>query len=597
MQKKLNIEERIPSTWCQVPFSDLFLDPKNNIVGGPFGSNLKSSEYRAEGIPVFRIQNIGRNKFFDKNINFITEEKAEFLSKHSFKSGDIIITKLGDPLGKTCFVPKKYETGIIVADLIRARIDNKNINPKFLVYQFNSPFFIKQFDRFTKGTTRPRIKLSVVRELWFNLPPLKEQERIVNAIEELFSDLDNGIHNLKIAQNQLKVYRQALLKYAFTGKLTEEWRKKNTPESAKNLIQYIEKERKKRYKKEFEDWNNDVKTWKNPNKKIGKRPNKPKKYKNLEITANDYDNFQDLPKEWVLSKIANISLVSTGITPLKSNIEFYKNGKIPWVTSGALNEWVVTKPTSFVTKKALEDTSLKLFPKNTLLVAMYGEGKTRGTCSELAFEATTNQAIAAIIQTGKEEVLRKYLKFFLLKNYTELRRLAVGGAQPNLNLGIIENTVFPVPTEAEAGLIVNELESQFSIIEHLEKTIHFGIRNSEILRQSILNKAFEGELVDQEPIDEPAKVLLKRIQKERKNYQSEQKLKEKKAPKKTRKMSKKLSIIDVLKASNKPMLAKDVWQQSTHSGDIERFYSELKDIQDSIKEVKKGTESLLSFTK
>lgn len=205
MSQNTGIE--IPRSWLQVSLSDLFLDPKNNIVDGPFGSNLKASEYQDEGIPVIRIQNIDRNRFIDKNINYVSEDKADFLSRHSFQSGDIIITKLGEPVGKACLVPEKYEHGIIVADLIRARIDHNHISKKFLLYQLNSSCLIKQFDKYTKGTTRQRIKLSIVRELIFNLPALQEQFRIVDTIEELFSELDNGVAHLKLAQNQLKVYR------------------------------------------------------------------------------------------------------------------------------------------------------------------------------------------------------------------------------------------------------------------------------------------------------------------------------------------------------------------------------------------------------
>jgi hypothetical protein len=141
------------------------------------------------------------------------------------------------------------------------------------------------------------------------------------------------------------------------------------------------------------------------------------------------------------------------------------------------------------------------------------------------------------------------------------------------------------------------LNLQFSIIENLESTINNSIRKSEYLRQSILKKAFEGKLVEQDPNDEPATQLLKRIQAEKKQYLENQKKQKKTNPIKRKKMSKELSIEEVLQSSDKPMLAKDVWQQSKHKDSIEDFYAELKKIQDNIKEVKKGTESLLSLVK
>ncbi len=296
-------------------------------------------------------------------------------------------------------------------------------------------------------------------------------------------------------------------------------------------------------------------------------------------------------------KNCEYSFVGTGVTPLKSKMEYYENGDIPWVTSGALNDWIVKEPSDYVTNKALAETNLKIYPKGTLLVALYGEGKTRGKCSELSFDSTTNQAIAAIVQVGLEEKLRKYLKYYLLKNYTEIRELAVGGAQPNLNLGIIENTIVPIPSENELDFIIDELEVQFSVILNLENAIESGLQKSDALRQSILKKAFEGKLVPQDPNDEPASELLKRIKAEKKMYLEEQKQQKKRTPKNTKKMSKELSIEEVLITSEKPMLAKDVWQKSKHKENIEDFYKELKDIQAKVKEVKKGTESLLSLEK
>jgi type I restriction enzyme S subunit len=595
-------ELKIPSTWVQVPFSDLFLDPKNNIVGGPFGSNLKSNEYRTEGIPVFRIQNIGRNKFIDKNINFVTEEKAEFLSKHSFKSGDIIITKLGDPLGKTCFVPKKYETGIIVADLIRVRVDNQNINPKFLVYQFNSPFFIKQFDSFTKGTTRPRIKLSVVRDLIFNLPPLNEQNNIVDVIEELFSDLDNGLENLKVAQKQINIYRYSLLHNALKGNLTNKWRKINNPESAEKLLDQIKFSRKEQYKQQLQEWNHASETWKKNDKK-GDKPKKPKlpiSAKNIE--SNETLDFTSIPESWSYCRIKEIAELVSGYA-FKAN-QFTQDGYYKVIRMGNLydNKLDMTRnPVSL--PKDVPDTIIEQYSANEEDILLTLTGTKYKRDYGYAVKVPTGEKNLLVNQRilSLKPLINNSFMLFLLRGKLfrdHFFSLETGGSnQGNVSSVSVGNIVVQLPSEIEQTEITNILESQFSIIDILEKIIDDSIQKSEVLRQSILKKAFEGNLVAQNSGDESAPLLLKRIQKERKKHQEDQKSQKKKSPKKTRKMSKKLSIIDVLKASDKPMLAKDVWQQSIHNDDIEEFYSKLKNIQDSIKEVKKGTESLLSFTK
>jgi type I restriction enzyme S subunit len=144
---------------------------------------------------------------------------------------------------------------------------------------------------------------------------------------------------------------------------------------------------------------------------------------------------------------------------------------------------------------------------------MYGEGKTRGMCSELQIESTTNQALAAI-QSARE--VKSYLKIFLAKNYQDLRRMASGGVQPNLNLGLVRVIALPIPPTDEQETIVEAVEDQLSVIEHLEAYLYAKLKGAQALRQSILRHAFNGQLVPQDHNDEPASELLKRIADERK---------------------------------------------------------------------------------
>ena len=114
-------------------------------------------------------------------------------------------------------------------------------------------------------------------------------------------------------------------------------------------------------------------------------------------------------------RVKDISILGTGATPLKSETKYYLNGNIPWLTSGALNKNFIEDCDEYITKEAYDKTNLRLYPPNTLLLAMYGEGKTRGKCSELKIKATTNQAIAAIVMNRTASKLKKYLKLFFQK--------------------------------------------------------------------------------------------------------------------------------------------------------------------------------------
>ena len=173
-------------SWEKKSLKDLCENYKKNIVDGPFGSNLKSEHFIDEGFPVLKIQNIKDFSINKKKMSYISKKKFDDLKRHSFKTGDIIMTKLGQPLGVSAIV-KDLKEGVIVADLVRIRADK--INTEFLCFQLNSTTVNSYINSMQKGATRPRIKLSVVRELPIYLPNSSKQEQIVRKIKEFKSIL------------------------------------------------------------------------------------------------------------------------------------------------------------------------------------------------------------------------------------------------------------------------------------------------------------------------------------------------------------------------------------------------------------------------
>jgi len=321
----------------------------------------------------------------------------------------------------------------------------------------------------------------------FPLPPLPEQRRIVAKIEELFARLDAGVSALEKARAQLKRYRQSVLKAAVEGRLTEEWRRGHPDvEPSSVLLERIEREREK------------------SGRGRGKK-----------LRPLDASGLPELPKGWTWATVEQVADVATGATPLRKNSKYYEDGTVPWITSGALNNIFVTKASEMIAEIAIHETNAKIFPIHTLLVALYGEGKTRGKVSELLVEAATNQACAALMFDGAASLIRPYIKLFFQKNYEDIRRLSSGGVQPNLNLGIIKTTVVPLPPKEEQKEIVSEIERRLSVADKTEATLEASLKGAARLRQSILKKAFQGELVPQDPSDEPAAALLERIRAER----------------------------------------------------------------------------------
>ena len=193
-----------------------------------------------------------------------------------------------------------------------------------------------------------------------------------------------------------------------------------------------------------------------------------------------------LPAGWQWSSVGELATVGTGATPARSNEAFW-GGTIPWITSSAVNEPFVAAADQSVTAEALRQTNLTLYPPGTLLVAMYGEGKTRGKCSELRIAATTNQALAAL---QVDPAVRPWLKLFLEHNYDNTRRIASGGVQPNLNLGLVRSIGLPLPPVNEQHRIVAEVDRRFSIAREIGTEIDASLARAQALRSATLTRAF-----------------------------------------------------------------------------------------------------------
>lgn len=476
----------LPRGWAWATSSDICEWITNGYTPKAGKMNIGAGE-----IPFIKIYNLS----FDGTLDFST--KPTFISKETHskelarsivRPGDVLMNIVGPPLGKISIVPDTFKEWNINQAIVYFRplsvVDNVFLS--FALLTDNIQRWAINTAKATAG--QYNISVSTCRNIPIPIPPLPEQQRIVAKIEELFTKLDTGVEALKRVKEQIRRYRQAVLKFAFEGKLTEDWRKahKDELEPASELLERIKEERKKKAQRRFK-----------------------------ELPPIEPLDLPELPEGWVWTRVGEIVDIGTGVTPLRSKKEFYENGRIPWVTSSALNSLFVDNAEEFITDVAMLKTKLKIFPRGSLLVALYGEGKTRGKVSELRIDAATNQACAALIFGELALNCRDYIKHFFLKNYDDIRRLSSGGVQPNLNLSIIGHTAFPLPPLSEQYRIVSEIERRFSIADEVERIIDKSLKQSYRLRQSILKHAFEGKLVPQDPNDEPAERLLERIKAER----------------------------------------------------------------------------------
>lgn len=208
----------IPDLWTISSPAILTSDDVYSLAIGPFGSNLKVSDYRESGIPLIFVRNIRSQNFKGKNTKYISEEKAQGLAAHFAYGGDVLITKMGAPPGDACLYPVAASKAVVTADCIKWSIDKEFI-PQFYVLATNSKQLRHQIAQITKGVAQQKISLDRFKSLRYPVPPPAEQEAIVIEVERRLSGLDKLEQVLNEELKRSTNLRQSILKKAFEGKL------------------------------------------------------------------------------------------------------------------------------------------------------------------------------------------------------------------------------------------------------------------------------------------------------------------------------------------------------------------------------------------
>ncbi|WEN40835.1 Type-1 restriction enzyme EcoKI specificity protein [Thauera sp. GDN1] len=434
-----------------------------------------------------------------------------------FYAGDVLYGRLRPYLNK---IAQPKSDGLASAEFI-VFPENELIKSSFLKYRLNARDFVRFANHLNEGD-RPRVSFEQIGDFDLLIPPAPEQGRITNKLEELFSELDKGVETLRTAQQQLKVYRQALLKHAFEGKLTAEWRARNPDklESAEAPLARIQQKREARYQQQLAEWEEAQQAWEAAGR-TGSKPAKPKEPKALPpLTAEELAELPELPEGWVYVKAEAISdFITKGTTPGKELL-FDGTGEIPFIKvynltkTGTLDFTVSPTFVSQDTHNGFLARS-KVYPGDVLMNIV---GPPLGKVSivpETYPEWNINQAIAIY----RSELIQNKLLAAFLSSEINVRRMmskskATAG-QFNLTLEICRDTIIPLCGAKEQEQLSRLLDEKLSNLEQLEKTIANSMQQAEALRQSILKKAFSGQLVPQNPDDEPASALLERIRAER----------------------------------------------------------------------------------
>ena len=421
-------------------------------------------------------------------------ENPSYPEKYILKDGDIVISRAGS-IGCSYLI-KNPKYSVFASYLIRFQC-KEIIDQKFFKLFLKSPLYWQSISEKKLGIAVLNINATKLQDIDIPLPPLPEQHRIVEKIEELFSELDSGVASLKKALEQLKIYRQAVLKWAFEGKLTEKWRNahQDSLEDADTLLQQIKAERKRHYQQQLEDWKQALKEWEN-NGKETKKPTKPQQPKDLPpLTKEELGNLPSLPNGWMWTNFCNVTY-KIGDIDHKMPRD-YPNG-YPYLSTGNLQQDGIIdfENAKTISPEDFDRLSLKIQPqRGDIIFPRYG---TIGRNFLVNFDKKFLVSYScAIIKNITKIMNEKFVFYYSLSPYIkkEIKRYVKETTQANIGIASIESFVFPLCSELEQTQIVQEIESRLSVCDQLEATLTENLNKAEALRQSILKRAFEGKLV------------------------------------------------------------------------------------------------------
>jgi type I restriction enzyme S subunit len=439
----------------------------------------------------------------------VTSEGA--LRSRLLKKGSLILTN-----SATVCVPvflgadACIHDGFVAFDGLPDFVDQKYL---FYFFKFIRPFVLAAHKQ---GVTQVNLNTGIVGDMRLLLSPWHEQRRIVAKIEELFSELDKGVESLTTAREQLKAYRQSVLKNAFEGKLTADWRAENADklESSEALLARIKKEREDHYNQAFNNWQAAFAKWR-ADSESGQKPAKPRPLKDYPPEFHDLRiTLPEIPNGWAWAHLGWCSMGPEYGTAAKSS----ETGAVPVVRMGNLQNGRIEWDDLVYTSDEHEIAQYSLRPGDVL----FNRTNSPELVGKTSIYKGERPALFAgyLVRVNQIETiaLGKYLTYFLGSPIAREHGNTVktdGVNQSNINGTKLQEYPYPFCSVAEQAKIIQILDSKLEAADVMEAEIEAGLARANALRQSILRRAFSGQLVAQEPADEPASELLERIRAER----------------------------------------------------------------------------------
>lgn len=429
-----------------------------------------------------------------------------------FSENDVLYGRLRPYLNK---VAQPRFNGLASAEFIVFR-GNELIDPGFLRFRLNALDFVSFASHLNEGD-RPRVSFDQIGNFNVWLPPPKEQRRIVEKIEALFDEISKGVESLRAAKSTLELYRKSLLKSAFEGRLTADWRTRNPEmlESCEELITCAKHEKSKWHRVALEEWVQAVEDWQSDNSK-GPKPRRPEHNSpSVPLTSKELDSLPRIPEEWVFLRLSDIASVSSGMSVSKSrkpeipiDIPYLR---VANVQRGFLDLGEIK--TMKIERSQIVSLQLRRWD------VLFNEGGDRDKLGRgWVWECQVPQCVTQnhVFRASPFRHNLEWSTYISRWGNSFGRDYFEKGGKQTTNLASINKTVLkalPVPycPVAEQAEIIRILDKCLEATDGLESEIEAAFARADALRQSILRDAFSGNLVPQDPNDEPAAALLKRI--------------------------------------------------------------------------------------
>ena len=479
----------------------------------------KRPEYFGGDIPWVKTGELTQ-KYIGETQEMLTELGVENSSAKVFPKGSVGIAMYGATIGKVAIWGIDASTNQACAV---ARPVKGVVSSEFLYHFLRSEKSALVGEG--KGGAQPNISQGILKAWPILLPPINEQRRIVDRIEALFDEIDRGVESLRDAQRAIGLYRQSLLKSAFEGRLTVDWRAENPDklQSPEALLARIHQERESNYKAALDEWQATVATWRETDQGP-KKPSKPKRPETDEVCSSDH---LDIPPTWAMVPLRGIALEAV----LGKMLDREKNRGQPRPYLGNINlRWGQFK----VDQEKLipiEDHEIPRYAirKGDLVIC---EGGEPGRCAVWEGEDDNvfiQKALHRVRFTASYSPMFAFHFFRFAVIAGLLDKHYTGSTIKHLTGRALEEVLLPTCSSAEQAEIVRILDARLETAEALSQEIDANLTRADVLRQSILKKAFSGNLVPQDPTDEPAAILLQRITTENASRKPKQATRKRKA--------------------------------------------------------------------